>query len=456
MYNLGIIGGGPGGYTAAEHAAKHGLKVIIFEKADVGGVCLNEGCIPTKTLLYSAKLYENALNAKKYGVSADNVSFDYEKIIARKNKIVRKLNAGIRAKLNHENITTVKGDVQIVQKDEKGIILQNLEEQYTVRNLLICTGSHNVMLPIPGINPDTVWTSREALDSKARPESLIVIGGGVIGMEFAGFFNALGTDVTVVEMQDEILGNMDKEISHILREEYTKKGIKFHMSSKVLELKEGELYFEKDDEVQFLKADKILLSVGRRANTTGFGLENLGLEMHINGGIKVDDRMQTSVPNVFAAGDVTGHSMLAHTAVREAEVAVNTIFGEYDSMSYDAIPGVVYTNPEVAGVGLTEDMLKMSNTPYKALKLPMTFSGRFVAENEGGTGMCKILVGEDNGCILGVHMIGNPSSEIITLATLAIEQGMTIERWQKSVFPHPTVSEIIKETLFLFEPENIL
>jgi dihydrolipoamide dehydrogenase len=223
----------------------------------------------------------------------------------------------------------------------------------------------------------------------------------------------------------------------------------------VLEVKGDEIFFEKDDEVQFIKAEKILIAVGRRPNTQGFGLENLDVEMHKNGGILVNDRMQTTVPNVFAIGDVTGFSMLAHTAIREAEVAVNHIRGEYDSMSYEAIPGIVYTNPELAGVGETEESLQLKELKYKVLRLPMTFSGRFVAENEGATGLCKILIGEDDK-ILGIHLVGNSSSEIITLATLAIEQEMTADQWQKSVFPHPTVSEIIKETLALFEHDEII
>lgn len=455
MYDLGIIGGGPAGYTAAEHAAKLGLGVILFEKNKLGGVCLNEGCIPTKTLLYSSKLYENARNASKYGVNIENAAFDYEKIVARKNKIVRKLVAGIRAKLNHENITSISGDAKILNKEEKEIKIESNGEIYSCRNLLVCTGSENIFPPIPGVSPETVWTSREALDSKECPQSIAIIGGGVIGMEFAVFYNALGADVTVVEMQSEILGNMDNEISRTLREECLKKGIKIHVESKVMELRENEIFFEKAGEVQAIKTEKVLLSVGRRPITQGFGLENLDVELHKNGGIIVDEHMQTSVPNVFAAGDVTGFSMLAHTAVREAEVAVNYIRGEYDSMSYKAIPSVVYTNPEVAGVGESEENLQQKNVKYKVFSLPMTFSGRFVAENEGATGLCKILAGED-GRILGIHMLGNPSSEIITLATLALEREITVEQWQKSVFPHPTVSEIIKETLSLFEEEEIL
>lgn len=455
MYDLGIIGGGPAGYTAAEHAAKLGLRVVLFEKNELGGVCLNEGCIPTKTLLYSAKLYDSARNASKYGITVENATFDYGKIVARKNKIVRKLVAGVRSKLNNENITVIKGEAKILRKEDKEIIIESNGEVYSLRNLLICTGSENVFPPIPGISPETVWTSREALASKEYPKSIAIIGGGVIGMEFAVFYNALGVDVTVIEMQSEILGNMDKEISRILREECMKKGIQFQLESKVLELKGNELFYETAGEVRSFEAEKIFLSVGRRPNTQGFGLENINIELHKNGGIIVDEHMQTSVPGVFAVGDVTGFSLLAHTAIREAEVAVNHIRGEYDSMSYRAIPSVVYTNPEVAGVGETEESLQFKGIKYKALRLPMTFSGRFVAENEGATGLCKILLGEDNK-IVGIHLLGNPSSEIITLATLAIEQEMTVEQWQKSIFPHPTVSEIIKETLFLFENEEIV
>lgn len=429
--------------------------MVLFEKNELGGVCLNEGCIPTKTLLYSAKLYENARHAAKYGVQAEGVSVDYGKMAARKSKVVRKLVAGIRAKLNDENITTVKGEAFVAGRGEKEIVLSCGAETYEVRNLLICTGSDNAVPPIPGIADECVWSSREALASKEYPKSIAIIGGGVIGMEFASLYNALGAEVSVVEMQDEILGNMDKEVSRALREELAKKGVAFHLRSKVLELKDGGLFFEKEGAVQAIRAEKVLLSVGRRPCTAGFGLETLGLEMTRNGGVVVDEHMRTSDQNVFAVGDVTGFSMLAHTAVREAEVAVNHISGEYDSMSYRAIPGVVYTNPEVAGVGETEESLNAKEVKYQALRLPMTYSGRFVAENEGTTGLCKVLVGDDDK-ILGVHLLGNPASEIITTATLAIEQELTVEQWKKCVFPHPTASEILKEAMGLFEDEEVI
>lgn len=447
MYDLGIIGGGPAGYTAAERAAANGLKVILFEEENLGGVCLNEGCIPTKTLLYSAKLIENAKNASKYGVQIEQVNFDFGKIMSRKNKVVRKLVAGVKAKMNHENITHLPSKACIKSKTNDGFCLEAAEESYIVKRLLICTGSVNVYPPIPGVSPDSLWSSREALSSKDLPESLIIIGGGVIGMEFAGFFNALGVKVSIIEMLPEILGNMDREISEMLREEYSKKGIVFHLNSKVTKVEDKKVTFEKEGEIHQIESSQILLSVGRRALTEGFGLEILGVEMFKNA-IAVNKYMETSVPNVYAAGDVTGFSLLAHTAVREAEVAVNHMLAKKDEMSYKAIPGIVYTNPEVAGVGETEESLIEKNIEFHLAKLPMSYSGRFVAENEGGNGLCKLIVGQNNE-ILGVHMIGNPCSEIITTATLAIEKGLTVDEWQKSVFPHPTVGEILKESLFV-------
>ncbi len=454
MCDLGIVGGGPAGYTAAEHAAKLGLRVLLFEKEEVGGVCLNEGCIPTKTLLYSAKLYEHALHAEKYGIRAESVTADYAKVAARKNKVVRKLVAGVRARLKHENITAIKGEARIVGWEGKDIKLECGGVDYLVRNLLVCTGSSNVVPPIPGITDERVWSSREALESKELPASVAIIGGGVIGMEFASLYTMLGSEVDIIEMQDEVLPQMDRELSALLRGELEKQGVKFHLQSRVLEVKDGDVIFEQGGVTHTVRPERILLSVGRRPNTKGFGLESLGIATTPQGGIIVDEYMRTSQPNVFAAGDVTGFSMLAHTAVREAEVAVNTVRGEYDSMSYHAIPGVVYTNPEMAGVGCTEENLKAEGTDYVALRLPMAYSGRFVAENEGATGLCKILVSKEDK-ILGVHLLGNYSSEIITTATLAVERKMTVGEWQRCVFPHPSVSEILKETLATFEGDNL-
>lgn len=445
-YDVAIIGGGPAGYTAAEKAAKGGLSTVLFEKNALGGVCLNEGCVPTKTLLYSAKTYDQIKHASKYAVSAENPTFDYPKIIARKNKVVKKLTAGIRMKMKESGVEVVAGEAMIQGKTAEGdLLIQCGEQIYEAKNLLVCTGSESVIPPISGVNETEYWTSREALQSKELPASLIIIGGGVIGMEFASFFNSMGTEVQVVEMLDKILGPMDKELSDMLQAEYAKRGVKFYLGHKVTGIHGSEVTIEKDGESFTLHGEKVLLSVGRRPITKGFGLETLALEPFRNG-IKVNEYMQTSLPNVYACGDITAFSLLAHTAVSEAEVAIDHILGKSRAMSYKAIPGVVYTNPEIAGVGKTEEELKASGTPYQVKKIPMAFSGRFVAENEMGNGVCKLILAED-GTLIGAHLLGNPASELIVIAGIAIEKGMKAEELTSFVFPHPTVGEILKEAL---------
>ena len=444
-YDLAIIGGGPAGYTAAEMAGLNGLKTVLFEKRALGGVCLNEGCVPTKTLLYSAKVYCTAKESSKYAINCADVSFDLSKIIARKNKVVRKLNAGIRTKVQNAEVESVTGEAVVTKVDDNGIQISCNDQVFTAGKLFLCTGSEVVVPPIPGINETEYWTSREALENKELPESLVVIGGGVIGIEFASFFNTLGTKVIVVEMLDEILGGMDKELSALLRAEYTKKGIEFHLSTKVTSVSGNIVEIEKDGEKSVLEAEKILLSVGRRPVLDGFGLENMNLEKFRNG-LQVNEFMQTSNPNIYACGDVTGFSLLAHTAVSEAEIAVEHILGHHRKMSYKAIPGVVYTNPEIAGVGKTEEMLQSEGISYRVKQLPMTYSGRFVAENEQGGGVCKMILADDD-TILGAHMLGNPASELIVIAGIAIEKGLKANDLKAMVFPHPTVGEIIKETV---------
>ncbi len=445
-YQLIIIGGGPAGYTAAETAGKAGLSTLLIEKQNVGGVCLNEGCIPTKTLLYSAKTYDSARHASKYAVTAGEVSFDLPKIIARKGKVVRKLVLGIKAKLSAAGVTLVTGEAVIVDAHT----IRCGEETYTADHLLICTGSETFVPPIAGIESVNYWTHRDALDCKELPASLAVVGGGVIGMEFASFFNSLGTEVTVIEMMDEILGGMDKELSALLRAEYAKRGVKFLLGTKVTALAtdadgNAVVSYENADGTGSVSASRLLMSVGRRPVTKGFGLENLGLACNERGSIMVNDRMQTSVPNVYVCGDLTGFSLLAHTAVREGEVAIHHILGKDDCMSYRAIPGVVYTNPEIAGVGETEESAARKGIDCKVHSLPMAYSGRFVAENEGVNGVCKVLTDAASGVVIGAHVLGNPASEIIPLAGMAIEAQMTLNAWKRIVFPHPTVGEIFRE-----------
>ncbi|WP_195475456.1 dihydrolipoyl dehydrogenase [Bacteroides finegoldii] len=445
-FDIAIIGGGPAGYTAAERAGANGLKAVLFEKKAIGGVCLNEGCIPTKTLLYSAKILDSVKAASKYGVSAESPSFDLSKIMSRKDKTVKMLTGGVKMTVNSYGVTIVEKEAFIEGEKDGQIHISCSGETYFVKYLLVCTGSDTVIPPIPGLSETAYWTSKEALEVKQLPKTLVIIGGGVIGMEFASFFNSMGVKVHVVEMMAEILGVMDKETSGMLRSEYTKRGVTFYLNTKVVEVNPHGVVIEKDGKTSTIEAEQLLLSVGRKANLSGVGLDKLNIEL-LRNGVKVDEHLLTSHPRVYACGDITGYSLLAHTAIREAEVAINHILGVEDLMNYECVPGVVYTNPEVAGVGKTEEELIKQGIPYRVSKLPMAYSGRFVAENEQGNGLCK-LIQDEKGKIIGCHMLGNPVSELIVIAGIAIQKGYTVEEFQKTVFPHPTVGEIYHEIMF--------
>ncbi len=446
QYFLAIIGGGPAGYTAAEKASKAGKDVVLFEQNALGGTCLNVGCIPTKSLLYGAKQYYNATHAAKYGVTAENVVFDYAAMQKRKTIVVRKLVAGIKARLNNEHCTVVNGAASVLPPLRGGAEwgLECNGETYEAENLMICTGSTNFVPPIPGIkdNP-AVWDSTDALAAAELPKSIIIVGGGVIGMEFATLYHELGVPVTVIEAMPTILPNLDPEVVQILLEKYKKAGINILTSTKVESLDGGKV--TANGEVY--EAEKVLVSVGRRANLQGLeALSDIELE---RGAIKIDDFCKTNLPNVYACGDVTGKIMLAHVASRQAEVAVGRMLKEIplQRIAYNAIPSVVYTNPEIASVGITEAQAESMSIPVEVRKLPMTFSGRFMAENEGETGLCKMIVDAKNHSILGVHCIGNPCSEFIAAASFAVRNGYTVPEMQQVVFPHPTVSEILHEIL---------
>ena len=445
-FDIAIIGGGPAGYTAAERAGANGLKAVLFEKKAIGGVCLNEGCIPTKTLLYSAKILDSVKAASKYGVSAESPSFDLSKIMSRKDKTVKMLTGGVKMTVNSYGVTIVEKEAFIEGEKDGQIHISCSGETYFVKYLLVCTGSDTVIPPIPGLSETAYWTSKEALEVKQLPKTLVIIGGGVIGMEFASFFNSMGVKVHVVEMMAEILGVMDKETSGMLRSEYTKRGVTFYLNTKVVEVNPHGVVIEKDGKTSTIEAEQLLLSVGRKANLSGVGLDKLNIEL-LRNGVKVDEHLLTSHPRVYACGDITGYSLLAHTAIREAEVSINHILGVEDRMNYECVPGVVYTNPEVAGVGKTEEELIKQGIPYRVSKLPMAYSGRFVAENEQGNGLCK-LIQDEKGKIIGCHMLGNPVSELIVIAGIAIQKGYTVEEFQKTVFPHPTVGEIYHEIMF--------
>ena len=442
-YQIAVLGGGPAGYTAAGILGKAGKQVVLFEKNNIGGVCLNEGCIPTKALLYSAKVHDMALSAAKYGVMVDQVGFDLKKSMSRKSKIIRKLTLGIKQKLSANHVDIVVGEATLCNEHT----ISCGDETYECDYMILCNGSETFIPPIPGLNQVDYWTHREALECKELPASLTIIGGGVIGMEFASFYNSIGVRVTVIEMLGEILKGFDGEIAALLRAEYAKRGIQFHLGTKVTRVAQDDaaiiVDYMADGTPGQCRTDKLLVSVGRTPAREGYGLENLHL-IHNGKSIMVNGYMQSSINNVYVCGDITGNSMLAHTAVREAEVAANHILGYDVKMSYKAIPGVVYTNPEVASIGMTEELLQSAGFSYRAEKLPMSYSGRFVAENEGANGMCKVLIDDDD-TILGAHIIGNPSSELIVIIGIMIAEEKKYTDLKSYVFPHPTVGEIFKE-----------
>ncbi len=451
IYDLIVIGGGPAGYLGAERAGQSGLKTLLIEKRNVGGVCLNEGCIPTKTLLYSAKIKDSAENANKYGVSIKGAALDHNAVIARKNKVVNTLVRGVQAALKGSGVTVVNDKAVIMGKNKDGFAVSAGEQEYTGKRLLIATGSCAAVPGIPGlkeaIKSGFVLTSKEMLDIKDVPDNLVIIGGGVIGLEMASYFNTAGADVTVIEMLPAIGGPIDSDIAEILKKSLIKKEIKFKLEYKVNAINKKIEFIDKDGNKDSLEADKVLLSIGRIPNIQSIGLEALCV-LTENGAILTDSRMQTNIPGVYAAGDVNGKSMLAHTAYMEAETAVSNMLGKKDIMNYNAIPSVIYTSPEAAGAGITQEQARKQQLDVKVKSITMNYSGRYLAENERGDGIIKLMVDKKWNKLVGVHMISPYASEIIYGASMMIQKEMTIDEIKKMVFPHPTVSEALREAVF--------
>lgn len=455
-FDLIILGGGPAGYNAAERAAHGGLKTLLCEERALGGVCLNEGCIPTKTLLYSAKVLDYAKHGDKYGVYVDGAKIDHAKVVDRKDKVVKTLVSGVGAKMKGAGVTVANGTAKIIGKTAGGFGVECAGNTYESSRLLICTGSEAIVPPIPGLREayadGFAVTNREILDLRVLPKKFVVIGGGVIGLEMASYFNSVGCDVTVIEMLNKIAGSTESEISANLEKNYAKKGVRFILGAKVSSVcgkagSVGSIEYEKDGKTEKLECDLVLVSTGRRARTAGIGLEEIGVQMN-RGAIVTDETCATSVPNVWAAGDVNGKVMLAHTGYREGEVAVNNMLGKRDRIDYRSIPSVIYTNPEVASVGETLESAKKAGIDAEETTLSLRYSGRYIAENEGGDGFVKVVYGKEHHEILGVHLIGSYASEIIYGAAAMVARCQRVEDVQKIVFPHPTVCEVIREAMF--------
>ncbi len=452
MYDLIILGGGPAGYNAAERAGHAGLKTLVIEERALGGVCLNEGCIPTKTLLYSAKIYDYAKHSADYGVKFGSAEIDHAFVVNRKNGVVKQLVSGVGAKLKKAGVEVVKATATIKERNSEGFVVTADGKDYVGKQLLISTGSSPALPPIDGLADSLkegfALTNREVLDLNAIPKTIVVVGGGVIGLEMASYFNSVGSKVYVVEMLDHIAGAVDRDISKLLQKDYASRGVEFILGARVTSIKNKTVTYEKDGKTVEIPADYALVSIGRRARTQGLGLENIGLKLE-RGAIVTNEQGKTNVPGVWAAGDVNGKSMLAHTAYREGEVCINNILGKKDKVNYNSIPSVIYTNPEVASVGETEESAKEKKLDVEIQTVTLKYSGRYIAENEHGYGILKVITDKKHKNIVGLHMIGSYASEIIYGAAMMVETEMRVEDIQKLVFPHPTVCEVIREAMFM-------
>jgi dihydrolipoamide dehydrogenase len=451
MYDVLIIGGGPGGYLAAQRAGENGLSAVLFEKRNLGGVCLNEGCVPSKALLNSAKIYEHAADGSAYGVTTENAQIDQKAVIKRKNKVVKMLVNGVAMTMKRNKVEVVEAKATIKNRLDGIITVEADGKEYQGKNLIIASGSDVVKPPISGLKEGLesgfVLTSREILDLEEIPKSMVIVGGGVIGLEMASYFQTVGSKVTVIEMLDHIAGTVDSDLSKLLQKNFEAKGLEFKLSSPVTGFGEGYVEFEADGKKEKIEADYCLISIGRYAVSQDIGLDKIGVECDRNN-IIVDDQCLTNVPNVYAIGDVNGKWMLAHAAYREAEVAVNTILGKKDLMRYEAMPSVLYTNPEMSFVGESEQSAKEKGLDYRALTIPLAYSGRYVAEVERGNGVIKLLVDNKRNYLIGAHMLGSYASELVIPLGMMIEKQMTIDEIKEFIFPHPTVGEAIREAIF--------
>ena len=443
MHDLIVLGAGPGGYEAAARAGRMGKKTAIVEKQYLGGTCLNVGCIPTKVFLKSSKLYTDCKNSRAYGVEISSLQFDLAALLERKNKVVGSLVQGVETLLKRSGVEVIRGQGKLTSRNT----LQVGAESYQAKNILIATGSRPATPPIPGLDSADVLDSNSVFGLTALPAKVAIVGGGYIGLEFASFFAGVGSQVTVFEMLPLIAAGCDRDISNRLLQELKKQGISIKTSCKVSSISKGAVeYVASDGASARLEADCVLNATGRAPVVEDIGLEQAGVDFDRKG-IKTSDRGRTSVPGIWACGDVTGRRLLAHAATREGLVAVANMFGGDERIRYHAIPSVIYTHPEVASVGRTEDELQAQGIEYKKSVVPMALSGRFLIENPSGSGIAKVLVGAKYGEILGVHIIGDLSSEFIVAAAAMIETEMCVSDVAEIVFPHPTVSEAMKEAI---------
>ena len=437
-----IIGAGPGGYETALAAAKRGVEVVLVEAGPVGGTCLNEGCIPTKSFCKNAQLLEQLREAEAFGVSDLAYNFDFKAVTARKNAVVEQLRGGVESLLSHKLITLVRGRASF--KDPHTVVVG--DEEYSADYIIIATGSVSASLPVPGADLEGILTSKEILDIEELPKKLCVIGGGVIGLEFASIFNSFSCEVTVLEYCKEILPRFDTDLAKRLKQCLGKKGIDINTQSQVLSIsKEGDQYkvtFLRKGKEESVVADKVLMAVGRKANVDSLNLAEAGVEFGPRG-VVVNEVMQTSQPHIYAVGDINGKMMLAHAAIFQGLVALDHMMGVDNDIDLSVMPAAVFTSPEAASVGKTEDECKEAGLKVKCLKSFFRANGKAVTMGET-EGFCKLIVEEETGLLLGCHLFGPHSSDIVQEVCALISRKSTLKQLQDIIHTHPTLTEVIQ------------
>ncbi len=437
--DLIIIGSGPGGYQAARYAAQQGLKVVIVENSHAGGTCLNCGCIPTKTFAHEAELLRNPLLTDE-----DRLRWNFKALLERKQTIVEQLRKGVETILQHPNITFVKGFGRL-----SGIHSVTVgDEEFTAKNIILATGSHAKLPPVDGINDPSVMTSTELLSYSSIPKQLCIIGAGVIGMEFASAFNAFGCKVTVVEYMKECLPTIDGDIAKRLRKSLEKQGVTFIMQAGVSSIQNGTVTYEKKGKQATVVADSVLVATGRAANTDNMGLEGVGVEFNRQG-IVVDDNMQTNIPGIYAIGDVNGKMMLAHAATFQGYRAINHILGKEDLINFDIMPAAIFTYPEAASVGISEENAKQAGLDYSCGKGFYRANGKALSMGET-EGLLKLIADKD-GKIIGCHVFGVHAADLVQEVTSLMNKNATVEDLKNIIHIHPTVGEILLSAAASFE-----
>jgi dihydrolipoamide dehydrogenase len=448
-YKIAIIGSGPGGYVAALRAGQLGADTVLIEKEALGGTCLNWGCIPTKAFVRSAEVFAEIQNAKDFGIKVEKAEVDFPAVVKRKDKIVSRLVRGIEHLLAENNVERVKGKASFISQKRLKIEKETETVEIEAENMIIATGSQTASLPIPGADLDGILDSRSALDLEQLPESLVIVGGGIIGMEFAFIFRSFGVEVTVIEYLEQLVTGVDADIAAELNRSARRRRISVKTSSEVKEIKKTdsgyEVIYQQKEKEKSARTEKVLMAVGRKPYIEGLKLENAGIEISASRkAVQVNKKMQTSTEGIYAVGDVTDKILLAHVASHQGIIAVENIMGMDKEMNYQAVPGAIFTSPEIGTVGLTESEAEAEGIDYRIGTFPFAASGKVMAVGER-EGMVKIISEKKSDRIIGAALIGIESSDLIAELTLAVNLGLTAENLRETIHAHPTTAEVIYE-----------